>query len=68
MIIIAVKDFFKKLMPKVGTEKPSETEAPKVSPNTCALCQKEGADKKWMGQYWHKQCLRSAKKMAKKMI
>lgn len=34
----------------------------------CALCGGSGTDKKWMGQYWHKKCLRKSKKMAKGMI
>ena len=34
----------------------------------CALCQKTGTEKKWMGQYWHKKCLRKSKKMVKGMI
>ena len=35
---------------------------------TCALCNKKGCDKKWGGQYWHKKCMRTAKKMAKGMM
>ena len=35
---------------------------------TCAMCGGAGTDKKWMGQYWHKKCVRSAKKGAKRMI
>ncbi|MBN2067078.1 MAG: hypothetical protein JW744_01265 [Candidatus Diapherotrites archaeon] len=34
----------------------------------CALCGGTGTEKKWMGQYWHKKCVRIAKKGAKKMI
>ena len=34
----------------------------------CALCGNAGTDKKWMGQYWHKKCFRSARKMGRKMI
>ena len=34
----------------------------------CALCGATGTEKKWMGQYWHKKCVRSAKKMGRKMI
>ncbi len=40
----------------------------KHSDKECALCGKPGADKKWAGQYWHKKCMRQAKKAAKKMI
>ena len=62
------KDFMKKLVPKVGEKANEEEENEIVETHTCALCQKEGADTKWMGQWWHKKCLRTAKKMAKKMI
>ncbi len=66
---MAFTDFIKKLVPKVGKEEKVETKQEiKAKENVCALCQKEGADKKWMGQSWHTKCLRSAKKMAKKMI
>jgi len=34
----------------------------------CALCGGTGTEKKWMGQYWHKKCMRAAKKGARKMI
>lgn len=34
----------------------------------CSLCGGAGTEKKWMGQYWHKKCIRSAKKASKKMI
>jgi len=34
----------------------------------CALCGGTGTEKKWMGQYWHKKCMRLARKGAKKMI
>jgi len=34
----------------------------------CSLCGGAGTDKKWMGQFWHKKCLRSMKKGARKMV
>lgn len=34
----------------------------------CALCGKVPTEVKWMGQYFHKKCRRSAKKMAGRMI
>lgn len=34
----------------------------------CALCGKLGSEKKWMGQFWHKKCVRKSKKFAKGMI
>ena len=63
---MAIKDFFKKLVPKVGKTEDEEIEEKET--HICALCQKEDAEVKWMGQWWHKKCLRTAKKMAKKMI
>lgn len=35
---------------------------------TCTLCSKVGADKEWMGQWWHTKCLRKGKKAAKGML
>ncbi len=63
---MAIKDFLKKLVPKVG-EEPKES-VPENNGENCAYCQGNNPDKKWMGQLWHKDCLRKAKKMAKKMI
>lgn len=34
----------------------------------CALCGGTGTEKKWMGQHWHKKCMRQAKKMGRKMV
>ncbi len=34
----------------------------------CALCGGNATEKKWMGQYWHRKCLRQTKKASKKMI
>ena len=34
----------------------------------CSLCGNKGADKKYLGQYWHTKCLRGMKKQSKKMI
>ena len=34
----------------------------------CSVCGAAGTEKKWMGQYWHKKCLRAVKKGARKMI
>lgn len=69
---MAFTDFFKKLIPKVGEDKEKTKEEikqeEKAKANVCSLCQKDGADKQWMGQKWHTKCLRSAKKLAKKMI
>jgi len=35
---------------------------------TCALCGGTGTDKKWAGKYWHKKCMRQARKAAKGMF
>jgi len=34
----------------------------------CSLCGGSGTEKKWMGQYWHKKCLRNLRKGSRKMI
>lgn len=34
----------------------------------CALCNQPGAQISFGGVYWHKKCLRKARKMAKGMI
>ena len=34
----------------------------------CAACGGTATDKKWMGQYWHKKCLRKIRKSTKGMI
>ncbi|MFH1588230.1 MAG: hypothetical protein ABIA76_02755 [Candidatus Diapherotrites archaeon] len=49
------------------TKKEPETES-KYSERECALCGGLEADKKWAGQYWHKKCMRSSKKAARKMV
>jgi hypothetical protein len=36
--------------------------------DACALCGEGKTEKKWMGQYWHKKCVRAAKKQSKKML
>jgi len=67
---MAFKEFFKKLVPKVGKEEQSN-EQQTVQENKgdkCAFCQGDNPDRKWMGQMWHTECFRKAKKMAKKMI
>lgn len=37
-------------------------------PEACSLCGKTETEKKWMGQYWHKKCLRNARKAGKRMM
>lgn len=34
----------------------------------CALCGKAPSEKKWMGKYWHKSCIRKSRKFAKGMF
>lgn len=51
---------------EVKAEKPQEPA--KYVKETCSLCGGAGTDKKWMGQFWHKKCLRKMKKTAKGMI
>ena len=67
-----MKDFLKKLIPKVGKEEQTPEviaqENSKASGEKCAFCQGDNPDRKWLGQMWHTGCFRKAKKMAKKMI
>ena len=49
-------------------EKAEEPEPEEASGPSCSVCGKAGADKKWAGQYFHKKCLRKARKMAKSMV
>jgi len=67
---MAFKDFMKKLVPKIGKEEPVQQEENKqiAQGEKCAFCQGENPDRKWLGQMWHTDCFRKAKKMAKKMI
>lgn len=57
-----------------ATKKPQKHEAEPAAEPTgqfneeCAVCGKTGTDKKWAGQYWHKRCLRSSRRLAKGMI
>lgn len=67
------KDFFKKLVPKIGKEPEKEMTHEEEKQQArkgevCALCNATNPDKKWMGQMWHTDCFRRARKMAKKMI
>ncbi len=51
-------------------EEVKETEEAE-EPHICALCGQEikpGEGKYYGGQWWHKKCLRKARKMAKSMI
>ncbi|MCR4335597.1 MAG: hypothetical protein NUV57_03620 [archaeon] len=34
----------------------------------CSVCGNPGTEKKWMGQHFHKKCLRAMKKQARKML
>jgi hypothetical protein len=65
---MGIKGFFKKLIPTVEKEEPKEEKKTQKSVEVCSLCNQPNPETKWMGQYWHKVCLRKAKKMAKKMI
>lgn len=48
-------------------EEPAEEPEGKYN-ETCSLCGHAGTEKKWMGQYWHKKCLRGVRKTSRKMI
>ena len=61
-------DRFKGKKGEAGAPKESEEAAEGRYDEPCALCGGTGTEKKWMGQYWHKKCVRSAKRYSKKMI
>ncbi|PIU02674.1 MAG: hypothetical protein COT55_02290 [Candidatus Diapherotrites archaeon CG09_land_8_20_14_0_10_32_12] len=63
-----IKGFFKKLVPTVDNGQEEQKKPQQKDLEVCALCNQGNPETKWMGQYWHKNCLRKAKKMAKKMI
>ncbi|AJF59568.1 MAG: hypothetical protein QT03_C0001G0057 [archaeon GW2011_AR10] len=53
----------------MGKKEEQQEEAPQGKyGEECSVCGKRGTEKKWMGQYFHKRCLRGLKKGAKKMI
>jgi hypothetical protein len=63
----------KKGEPQKTTIKPklpqfSSLSASKLSNEKCALCQQPGTEEKWAGQFWHKKCLRKARKIAKSVV
>ena len=69
MIIVGIFDKFMKKSEEKKEEVPQSKQIDTTaSPNLCSACNQPGADKKFGGQYWHKQCLRRARKMAKGMI
>ncbi|MFH1392037.1 MAG: hypothetical protein ABIH20_07025 [Candidatus Diapherotrites archaeon] len=63
--------FLDKLTGKKEEEK-EEKKAPEIPQGKyseeCSVCGNLGTEKKWMGQYFHKACLRKMKKQAKKML
>ena len=63
-------DFLRKKKKEKGEKKEEKVEVKEEVGEgpECALCGKPGADTKWGGMYWHKKCLRKAKKMAKGML
>jgi len=60
--------FFDKITGKKEDGAQAETRSPGKYDKPCSLCSKTVTDKKWMGQYWHKKCLRQMRKGAGKMI
>jgi len=61
-------DGFKKKEEQEKEELSEEIPEGKYPDQECSFCGKLNADKKWMGQYFHKKCLRKLKKGAKKML
>lgn len=74
MALEKLKEVFKKRKEKKEKERVEEEKKIAAMDNArypgeeCALCQQPGCEMKWMGQYWHKKCLRNARKMAKGMM
>ncbi len=63
---MGLTDMFKK---KEEEEKKEEQIQPEGRFNqACALCGGTGTEKKWAGQYWHKRCVRRARRGAKGMF
>ena len=65
--------FFDKLKGKKNELEKQKKEAEEAQPEgkyteACSLCGGTGTEKKWMGQYWHKKCLRAVKKNSRKMV
>ena len=58
----------KEEMEQEKKEPAEEVPLGKYAAEECSLCGDPGSDKKWAGQYWHKRCVRLAKKQAKKML
>ena len=69
---MGIMEFITGEKPKGAEEKNEETQNAEGSegkyPDTCALCGQPGTDKKWAGQFWHKKCMRKAKKVGKGML
>jgi len=59
---------FDKLKGKKEEKEPEKPASEGKYNEPCSLCGELGTEKKWMGQYWHKKCVRSAKKYAKGMV
>lgn len=61
--------FLDRFSKKKEEKKEPQTDVPEGKyDEECSLCGAPDSEKKWMGQYWHKKCLRQMKKGAKKMI
>jgi hypothetical protein len=65
-LFMALTDFFKGQEEKKEEKEKSEGQGKYVQ--SCALCGATGTEKKWAGQYWHKKCMRKARKSAKGMF
>jgi len=64
---MGLTDMFKK-KPEEKKEEIKEVQPEGKYNQACALCGAEGTEKKWAGQYWHKKCMRRARKGAKAMF
>jgi len=66
--LMGLIDGFRKKEGQEKEEVVEEIPEGKYPDQECSFCGKLNADKKWMGQYFHKKCLRKLKKGAKKML
>ena len=68
LFVMGLLDSLKEKKKELENQKKDEEEQPEGKYNNpCSLCGGVGTQKKWMGQYWHKKCLRSLKKSSRKM-
>ncbi len=65
---MGLTDMFKKKEEEIEKKEEVTAEPEGKYVQDCALCGGAGSEKKWAGQYWHKKCMRKARKSAKGMF